>query len=266
MRFCKTMVIVLGMMFILAGTGTKRLAAKPDSDITVTILYDNYVYMEGTKADWGFSCLIKGTEKTILFDTGTRPNILFHNIKKLNVNPNDVELVVISHIHDDHTGGLWAFLEKNPNVKVFLPHSFPDAFVRKVEKYKAEVVSINQPMKVCENVFLTGELGNKIKEQSLILDTDKGLIVITGCSHPGIVKIVKKAMEIRKKKVFMVFGGFHLMRKSENELKEIITQFKELGVLKVGATHCTGDTAIKRFKDAYGKNYVDMGVGRVLKF
>jgi 7,8-dihydropterin-6-yl-methyl-4-(beta-D-ribofuranosyl)aminobenzene 5'-phosphate synthase len=260
------MVIVLGMIIILAGTGTKSLAANPNSDITVTIIYDNYVYMEGTKADWGFSCMIKGTEKTILFDTGTKPDILFHNIKKLNVNPNDAELVVISHIHGDHTGGLWAFLEKNPHVKVFLPHSFPDTFVRKVEEYKASVVTVKQPMKVCKNVFLTGELGNEIKEQSLILETDKGLVLITGCSHPGIVNIVKKAMEIRKKKLFMVFGGFHLMRKSEDELKAIITQFKELGVLKVGATHCTGDAAIKRFKDAYGDNYVDMGVGKVLKF
>jgi len=266
MRFCKTMVIVLGMMIVLAGTGTNSLAAKTGTDITVTIIYDNYVYKEGTKADWGFSCMIKGIEKTILFDTGTKPDILVHNMKILNVNPNDTQLVVISHNHHDHTGGLWACLEKNPHVKVFLPYSFPNTFVRKVEGYKAKVVTVNQPMKLCKNVFLTGEMGNRTIEQSLILETDKGLVLITGCSHPGIVNILKKAMEIRRKKVFMVFGGFHLIDKSEDELKEIITQFKELGVSKVGATHCTGEKAIKRFKDAYGKNYVDMGVGKVLKF
>ncbi|MCP5103503.1 MAG: MBL fold metallo-hydrolase [bacterium] len=109
-------------------------------------------------------------------------------------------------------------------------------------------------------------MGSEIKEQSLILDTDKGLILITGCSHPGIVSIVKKTMEIRKKKVFMALGGFHLWGKPENELKTIIAQLKELGVVKVGATHCTGDPAIKLFKEAFGKNYVSMGVGKVLKF
>ena len=83
--------------------------------IKVTILYDNYAYSEGTKTDWGFSCLIEGTEKKILFDTGTKSDILFHNIKKLKANMKDVELVVISHNHYDHTGGLSRFLQENHN-------------------------------------------------------------------------------------------------------------------------------------------------------
>lgn len=260
----KWFILLLGFIFTPAGTG--GLAAQPAGGITITILYDNYVHAEGTTAHWGFSCLIEGMEKTILFDTGTKPEILFHNIEKLAVNPNNVQLVVISHDHYDHIGGLWAFLEKNPRVSVFLPNSFPGDFARKVEKNKAKVVAVNQPQQVCKNVYLTGEMGDSIKEQSLILDTDKGLILITGCSHPGIADIVKKAMEIHKKKVFMAFGGFHLMRKSEDQLKKIIAQFKELGVSKVGPTHCTGENAIKLFKEAYGKNFVDMGVGKVLKF
>jgi len=260
----KWFILFSGIMFILAGSNGSP--AQQSGGITITILYDNYVHMEGTKVDWGFSCMIKGTEKTILFDTGTKPDILFHNIKRLDVNPRDAELVVISHNHGDHTGGLWALLEKNPLVNVYIPYSFPDAFARKVEKNKAKVITVNQPVQVCKNVFLTGEMGDGIKEQSLILDTDKGLILVTGCSHPGIVDIVKKAMEIGKKKVLLVFGGFHLMRKSEDELKEIIAELKKLGVLKVGATHCTGEKAIKLIKEAYGKNFVDIGTGKVLKF
>ncbi len=258
--------LVLFLMTAFSLVGVMGLGAEAKGDITVTILYDNYVHTEGTKADWGFACFVKGTEKDILFDVGTKPDILFHNIKKLNVNPNDPELVVISHNHFDHTGSLWKYLETNPRVKVFFPISFPHDFAQGIEKRKAKAVTVNQPVELCKHVFLTGEMGNEIKEHSLILDTEKGLVLITGCSHPGIVDIVKKAMEIGKKKVFMVFGGFHLMRKTDDELKEIVAQFKKLGVVKVGATHCTGDKAIKFFKDAYGKDYVDMGTGKVLTF
>lgn len=98
-----------------------------------TILYDNYLHKEGTKPDWGFSCLIEGAEKTILFDTGTNPEILMHNVEQLEVDLEKVEQIVISHVHYDHTGGLNAVLEKNHEVSVYLPVSFPYEFVRNVE-------------------------------------------------------------------------------------------------------------------------------------
>lgn len=230
-----------------------------------TILYDNYVFKEGTKADWGFSCLIEGTEKTILFDTGTHSEILFHNIDQLKVDLNQVEQIVISHNHGDHTGGLSAVLDKNHDVSVYLPISFPLEFVRNVENKKAKVVSVDEQVEICQNVFLTGEMGDQIKEQSLIINTSKGLIIVTGCSHQGIVNILKRAKEMFDKEIYLVFGGFHLMRHSEEDVKNIIEQFKDLGVAKCGATHCTGDKAIGLFKDAYGKNYVPMGTGRVLE-
>lgn len=238
---------------------------EPIKSVKITILYDNYVFAEGTKSDWGFSCLVEGTEKTILFDTGTRPEILFHNIGKLQVNLSNVEQIVISHNHGDHTGGLFSVLEKNPNVSVYLPYSFPYEFVRRVEKAGANVVAVKEPKKICENVFLTGEMGDRIKEHSLILYTQKGMIVITGCSHPGIVNILKKSKEVLNKKIYLVFGGFHLMRHSEAELKNIIREFKNLGVIHCGATHCTGDKAIRLFKEAFGENYVEMGTGRILE-
>jgi len=233
--------------------------------IKFTILYDNYVFKEGTKSDWGFSCLIEGTEKTILFDTGGKSDVLFHNIDQLKVNLSEVEQIVISHIHWDHTGGLLSVLDKNPDVQVYLPISFPKDFVKKVESKKARVVSVDEPLEICKNVFLTGEMGDQIKEQSLIVNTSKGLIVVTGCSHQGIVNIIKRAKEMLNKDVCLVFGGFHLMRHSDEDVKNIIKQFKDLGVVKCGATHCTGDRAIELFKKAYGKNYVPMGTGKVLK-
>jgi 7,8-dihydropterin-6-yl-methyl-4-(beta-D-ribofuranosyl)aminobenzene 5'-phosphate synthase len=256
-------IVILSIILILIGT--PKVYAPAGNPITITILYDNYVFNEELKTDWGFSCVIEGTEKTILFDTGTKSDILFQNIKKLKVDPEAVELVAISHHHGDHFGGLFSFLKENNEVTVYLPVSFPDKFFRRVEKTEAKAVAVDKPVEICKDVFLTGEMGDRIKEQSLILNTDQGFVVITGCAHPGIVKIVKRAKEILDKKIYLVCGGFHLLEKSEGEIKEIISQFKDLGVLKVGATHCTGDQAIESFKEAYGKNFVQMGVGRVLK-
>lgn len=252
--------LVISIFFV-----TVKLIALEKKQITMTILYDNYIFVEGLKTDWGFSCIIEGTEKIILFDTGTKDDILSYNIDKLKINPKDVEYIVLSHFHNDHTGGLSAFLKKNNRVSVYQPVSFPDEFVKKIEKTKAKVVSVDKPIEICKDVFSTGEMGKKIKEQSLILNTSKGLIVITGCSHPGIVDIVKRAKKILDKDIYLVFGGFHLLRLSENEVKKIISEFRDLGVSNVGATHCTGDKAIELFKKAYGENFVQMGVGKIIK-
>jgi 7,8-dihydropterin-6-yl-methyl-4-(beta-D-ribofuranosyl)aminobenzene 5'-phosphate synthase len=258
-------ILILAFSLLLTFIVVCNVSALEDTPITITILYDNYIFSEGLQTDWGFSCIIKGTEKTILFDAGTKSDILFHNINKLNVNPKDVELVVISHIHGDHTGGLSAFLDKNNKVTVYIPVSFPDEFVSKVEKAGAKVVSVDKPVEICKNVSLTGEMGGLIKEQSLILDTSKGLVVITGCAHPGIIGIVKRAKEVTDKEIYLVCGGFHLLNKSEDEVNQIINQFKDLGVMKVGATHCTGDNAIKLFKEAYKEKFVQMGAGKAIK-
>jgi 7,8-dihydropterin-6-yl-methyl-4-(beta-D-ribofuranosyl)aminobenzene 5'-phosphate synthase len=233
--------------------------------VKFTILYDNYLHKEGTKTDWGFSCLIEGTEKTILFDTGTQPEILLHNVKALNIDLKKVEQIVISHDHGDHTGGLSDVLKINPNVSVYLPVSFPNEFVRKVEMFKAHVESVDEPVEICENVFLTGEMGVEIKEQSLIINTQKGLVIVTGCSHQGIVNVLKRAKEIMDKPIYLVFGGFHLGGTPDRTIQKIIQSFDELGVEKCGATHCTGDKAIGMFKEAFGENYIPMGTGKVFE-
>lgn len=258
--------LFLSAILILIFAGNVNSYGPKENPITITTIYDNYIFSEVLKTDWGYSCIVEGTEKTILFDTGTKSDMLFHNINKLNMNPKDVELVTISHIHGDHTGGLSAFLDKNNKVTVYLPISFPDEFVSGVEKTGAKVVSVDNPVEICKGVSLTGEMGVQIKEQSLILNTSKGLVVITGCAHPGIVDIVKRAKEVVDKKIYLVCGGFHLFKnKSEDEVKEIIREFKDLGVMKVGATHCTGDKAIELFKEAYKENFVQMGVGKVIR-
>jgi len=257
------------VFIILLTNNASILCSKNEIDkkepIKMTILYDNYVYTEGTKSDWGFACLIEGIEKTILFDTGTKSDILWYNVEKLNTDLNKVEQIVISHNHGDHTGGLQSVLEKNPNVTVYFPASVAHEFTGRVERAGARVIAVDEPQEICKDVYLTGEMGDQIKEQSLVLDTPKGLVIVTGCSHQGIVNILKKAKEILNKDIYLVFGGFHLMRHSDEQVKEIIQEFKILGVKQCGATHCTGDRAIALFKAAFGENYVQMGVGKVIE-
>lgn len=264
MRMEKFFTFAVGIILFFCGVNMVFTAGK--SPIKCTILFDNYLYQEeGLKSKWGFACLIEGMEKTILFDTGSSGDILLYNISRLKVNPKAVEIVVISHKHWDHIGGLPAFLEINPNVSVYLPASVAQQWDPEIKKRKAKPVAVSQPIELCKHVFLTGEMKGPVNEQALILDTANGLIVITGCAHPGIVEIVKNAKKIGNKKIYMVFGGFHLAQKSGAEVKRIIEGFRELGVLKVGPTHCTGDKAIQLFKDAYGENYIKIGVGKVIE-
>jgi 7,8-dihydropterin-6-yl-methyl-4-(beta-D-ribofuranosyl)aminobenzene 5'-phosphate synthase len=238
--------------------------ARQPSTFTVKFVYDNYAFTEGFKTNWGFACVIEGTEKTILFDTGTKGKLLLENFGKMGLDPRSPKLVVLSHHHGDHTGGLTAFLAKNHDVSIYMPGSSPKEFVNQVEATGAKVVAVTKPIEICKNVFLTGEMGEAIKEQGLILDTDDGLVLITGCAHPGIVAMTKRAKRHLKKDVVMVLGGFHLGKLSTGEVETIADQLKQLGVREVGPTHCTGDKAIAAFGESFGKDCHAMGVGRVL--
>lgn len=220
-------------------------------DPIITVTYDNNPYKDGLEIAWGFSCVIKGLEKTILFDTGGDGQRLLANMNKLDIDPEEIDIVVLSHIHGDHVGGLQSVLRKNPKIIVYLPISFPDSFKDKVKNYGAKVVEVQRPLKICENVHSTGELGTGIKEQSLILRTDKGLIVITGCAHPGIVEILNKARELMKDNILLVMGGYHLGGKGKSKLEKIISSFKKLGVRYIGPCHCTGDAAREVLKKEY---------------
>ena len=262
-----TVLIVFSVGLTAIYLSGARLSSKPlpDSKIRVTILYDNYIFTEGTQADWGFSCLIEGTEKTILFDTGTQPEILWHNIGKLNIDIDKIDMIAISHIHGDHTGGLFSILEEKKDVPVYIPASFPDSFVSRVNNSGGMAVKVDKPIEICGDVYLSGEMGTRIAEQAVVLDTSQGLVIITGCAHPGIASMVKDIRNHHNKDVHFVFGGFHLMQHSPDQVKEIIEHFNQAGIKKCGATHCTGDNAIEIFKKAYGENFVGMGVGRVIE-
>jgi len=236
----------------------------PADDLTITVIFDNNLYDPELTESWGFSCLIEGCEKTILFDTGGDGNILSGNMGKLGVNPEDIDVIVLSHIHGDHTDGLPSVLRKNSDVTVYVLQTFPFSFKEDVKGYGAEVVAVENPLRICENVYSTGLLSYPVDEQSLIIRTDRGLIVITGCAHPGIVRIVKKAKELFQEDVLLVMGGFHLTDTSMSKIEGIVSDFRELGVLYAGPCHCSGYTAQELFKEEYGQYYVEIGVGRII--
>ncbi len=234
-------------------------------DVTITIIYNNVPYDENLQIGWGFSAFIDGTEKNILFDTGGNGPLLLSNMEKLGIDPGNIDIILLSHIHGDHTGGLDSILERNPECTVYLPQAFPAQFKEATSAKCREVISVNAPAAVCEGVWSTGQLGTWIKEQSLVIDSKEGLIVITGCAHPGILNIAKHAKEYFNKDIYLLIGGFHLEYTPSIKVKNIIKELKKTGVRKVAPSHCTGRGATELFRQAWGKDFMDLSCGASLK-
>jgi 7,8-dihydropterin-6-yl-methyl-4-(beta-D-ribofuranosyl)aminobenzene 5'-phosphate synthase len=258
--FAVVMFIVMPFLFCSAVSAQEAIIPK-----TITVIYDNYPYKKGLKTAWGFSCLVQGWGKTILFDTGGDGRLLLSNMRGLEIDPHDIDMVVLSHIHGDHVGGLTSLLQQRHGLTVFVPPSFPGDFKKGVRRFGARLQEIGDFMELCPDVYSTGEMGTWIREQALILRSFQGLIVITGCAHPGIVAILEKVRKGFQGEVLLVMGGFHLMNKSVNEIKEVIASFQRLGVQYVGPGHCSGDGARRLFQDAYGNAFVPLGVGMEIK-
>jgi len=235
--------------------------AKTDQ-IHLTIVYDNNAYKESLQTDWGFSCFIQGLEKSILFDTGGNGNVLFENMEKLGISPRDIDLVFLSHYHKDHTGGLSVLLRANSKIEVWLPKFFPADFKEQILTAGASIVEVAGHQKICDGAFTTGVIEGWIKEQSLVLDTTSGLVVVTGCAHPRLINILFKVKDLFGDNFYAVLGGFHLAGFQKNEIEEVIEKLKMLGVKKIGPCHCTGENARKMFSDAYKKDFIEVGVGK----
>ncbi len=255
--------IALAVSLCRLSSGAARSSIGESRPPTLTVLYDNYALPGAGEADWGFAALIEGLERTILFDTGANGDILSRNLEALKIDPSRIELVVISHGHEDHTAGLAAVLKKKPGLAVYVPSSFADAaFETAVKKAGGRLVAVKGPLTLFPGAMITGELGEKIREQALVLDTPRGSVVITGCAHPGIVPMLERIKEIRKADLAAVLGGFHLLQMPPLEVAKIVTRFRDLGVGRVGASHCTGAAAIEMFRKSYGPDFIELGVGR----
>lgn len=227
----------------------------------ITILYDNEVYEKsknkGLKGKWGFSCYIEIEEYNILFDTGGNSIIQLGNMEKLNIKPDKINNVFISHSHWDHIGALNEILLLNNKATIYSPFQFAkkaDLPVHYNEILKK--ISINNNIKIIKeagiirkNVYTTGIINNK--EQSLIIKTKKGYVIIVGCSHPGIDKILETAAGFGK--VYALIGGFH----SFNDFKLLDN------IDLICPTHCTEYK--RKIKSLYPGKCIDGGVGKVIE-
>lgn len=233
-------------------------------NLEMTILYDNNPYQKELQTDWGFSCFIDTGKNKILFDTGDKGKILLSNMEKLGIDPKIIDTVFLSHFHHDHTGGLKDFLELNSDVKIFYPKSFPHNLLNTINNYGAEAIPILEAKEILPEVFSLGELGADIPEQSMVIRTNSGIIVITGCAHPGIINILRKAKEeFPNENIDYVLGGFHLHRLSKNEIKKTVNSIYDMGIKTIAPTHCSGDAALKIFKEVYKNDFEVSGVGKM---
>ncbi|MBL7197678.1 MAG: MBL fold metallo-hydrolase [Candidatus Omnitrophica bacterium] len=230
------------------------------SDLKITIVYDNRLHNERLKRGWGFSCLVEYLDKKVLFDTGDDPEKLSFNLNGLNINPRDIEIIALSHNHWDHTGGMGAVIDKNDKATVYFGQSYPERFKQKIKGKGLEFVLINQIEQISEGIFAGPEMGEfGPKEIPLTVMTNKGLIIITGCAHPGILNIVRIVKEKLNKNIYLILGGFHLG--FSLELSKIIKGLKEMEIKKVAPCHCSGKRAINLFKEEFKEDFIKVGAG-----
>lgn len=211
----------------------------------LTVIYDNRAG-KGFKGSWGFAALIETSHETLLFDTGWDGTLLMRHMNKLGIDPAGIGKLILSHQHWDHIGGLPEILQANSGLEVYVPASFSENLKKEIEK-RSNLIEIKESVEISPGIRSTGELGDKVKEQALILHTGKGSYVLTGCAHPGLATILDTASSYGKVKG--ILGGLH-----DNE------EFERLrGMELIAAGHCT--THIEKIKEIFPAEFIEIEVG-----
>lgn len=232
----------------------------------IKVLFDKQTQEKNLHTGWGLSLLI---DDKVLFDTGENGQWLIHNIKNLNIDLNKLEKVVISHEHWDHTGGLGQILNEKKGLKVYVCPGVSAKFKKQVQSSGGDLIETDRLTQISENIYASGQIQarfflSSLPEQALILKTEKGLGILTGCAHPGIIEIIEKVKQEFPANIYLVLGGFHLLDKTRGKILSIIDTFKKLGIKKVAPTHCTGNEAIKLFREQYNDNFIEVRVGQLI--
>jgi 7,8-dihydropterin-6-yl-methyl-4-(beta-D-ribofuranosyl)aminobenzene 5'-phosphate synthase len=277
-------------------------APAQDNPARVTILYDAFGKAPALKHGWGYSALIEYGGKRILFDTGGDLDDFAANVKSLGVDLTQLDFVVLTHRHGDHTSGLHHVLKVNPGVQIYTPAEAayfdtptPPALVnlikRRVDsapedmhyydgKYPQRLASgspwpgakftqIRTPTEVLPGFWLFSTVSDvtgtkEMNEISMAIRTQQGLALVVGCSHPGIEKIIEAATKIDPR-VYTVLGGFHLVDVADAEVSSIVTRFRDKWKFeRVAAGHCSGEFAFSEFNRVYGAKFDHAGVGAVI--
>jgi 7,8-dihydropterin-6-yl-methyl-4-(beta-D-ribofuranosyl)aminobenzene 5'-phosphate synthase len=289
-------------LLILSANGAHLFAASTTIDSAtaqITVLYDAFSKDSVMQKDWGYAALVEYGGKRILFDTGNNPDVLARNAKAKGIDLTKLDFVVMSHRHGDHMGGLSYVLSVNPEVPIYAPkESFgvygadlPSTFYRKElslapeQRYydgsppeimrfgsawpNANFRLVDKNTEIAPNIHLVTLVSDKpgtleLRELSLVINTSEGLVIVVGCSHPGIDKIVESATTINPR-VHFIAGGFHLVVAPDADIARIITALHDrFRVEYVAPGHCTGEPAFIALKKAFGDHYIYAGLGTTL--
>ncbi len=239
--------------------------------MTLTIVFDNHRSAEAVtstlESAWGFACLVERGETTLLFDTGGDGAMLLRNLQRLDKDPMEIEWVILSHEHGDHTGGLQALLDARAAPQVVVHDAFSTAFRRAVAA-RTEVTVVSAPKGLLPGVITTGPVAGRPSEQALALATEAGWVVLTGCAHPGVVAMTRAAQEAmgEEASTALVMGGTHLRGADAQQLATVDAGLRGLGVQEIAPTHCTGAGARAHFAETWGEACHLVGVGSTFTF
>lgn len=210
---------------------------------------------------WGLAILI---DDDILFDTFGKPGYVVKQLNRFNVDLKNIKHIVISHDDWDHISGLWKILERNKSSTVYICPNFSPDIKEKIKWHGARFIEVDKPAEIKKDVYVSGELkggsrgGAELSEQYLAIKRLKGIVVITGCAHPGIIEIVQHAKTSFGSEVRMLIGGFHLKGNSYKMNLAIVAKLKELGVRQIVPLHCTGKGAKKILIQEYGPDCINL--------
>jgi len=284
--------------FLLAALLLARTAhAQPAN--RVTILYDSFGKNPALTMDWGFAALVEYRGTRILFDTGNNAKIFEHNVKALGVDLRNIDFAVISHRHADHTSGIPYLLAVNPRVKIYVPdelwglfaHGPKNDFYRKDPSLPSEMryygghppenleggtpwpganfIPVSQKTEVAPGIFILPDVSTtpgtlELRELSLALKSPEGIILIAGCSHPGVEHILQEATAIDSH-ITILFGGLHQIQTPDPEVERIARVLHdEFKLDRVAPGHCTGEPMFATLRKVFGDHYVYAGLGTVL--
>jgi len=234
--------------------------------VEINILVDNNPNSD-LKSPWGISIYIRTRNLSILFDAGPDSNALKENSKKLSIDLSNLDLAVISHEHGDHIRGLEYISEVNKNLTVFIPAHMSESCKNWIKSLGFKVIEVKDTTLISEGIAIVGELYGPPYEQALAINVKNlGLIVLVGCSHPGVDKIVSKAEKDLSQNPYALIGGFHLSGASLNKIRDVARALIKTGLKRIYPIHCSGEDFRRFLRENYPEVYGDGRVGLKISF